>query len=162
MSFIRKNILLTGLLCLVTSVLLAGEKSAKFGSGYKAYEFSSHNSLLHSGRYFYGGYSYAFGDQFRNKVQFQISNSNREIDLDLTYVSAATAANIFYDIGIRTINLKKSTHYFGAYIGNDFNLNFFPKLDNKNFMWFNQSFTGVSTMSQFKLMNNTRIEFSSQ
>lgn len=159
MKIKKVNILLIGFVCLINTSLLAGEKSVKMGTGYKAYTLNSHNSILHSGRYFYGGYSYEFGSKFKNKVQFQISNSNREVDYDLTYVSAATAANIYYDLAIKTLSLKNSTHYVGANIGNDFNLNFFPKLDNDNFLWFNQSFAGLSIMSKFQLKNKARIDF---
>lgn len=160
MNFKRKNIILTGFLCLVYTFLFSGEKYVKYGMGYKTYEFTSHNNLIHSGRYLYGGFSYEFGNQYLNRVQFQVSNSNREVKLDILYVSAATAANIYYDFAIQTISLKKYTHYFGLHVGNDFNLNFFPKIDARNLLWFNQSFTGISMMSKYKLNNSNRIDFS--
>lgn len=155
----KLNIFLIGLFCLLNIALLGVEKSVKFGSGYKAFTLNTHKSLIHSGRYFYGGYSYEFGDKFKNKVQFQVSNSNREINLDLPYISAATAINIYYDWTIKTVSFKNSMHFIGANIGNDFNLNFFPKLDNKNFLIFNQSFFGLSMMSKFNLKNNSRVDF---
>ena len=128
--------------------------------GYKTFEFTSHNNLIHSGRYLYGGFSYEFGTKYLNRVQFQVSNSNREVKLDILYVSAATAANIYYDFAIQTISLKNSKHYFGFHIGNDFNLNFFPKIDARNLLWFNQSFAGISMMNKYKLNSNNSIDFS--
>jgi len=130
----------------------------KYGMGYKTYEFASHKKLIHSAKYLYGGFSYEFGNQYLNRIQFQISNSNREVEMDILYVSAATAANIYYDFTVQSIALKNSRHYFGFHIGNDFNLNFFPKIDNNNLLWFNQSFTGIAVMSKFELKKN-RIDF---
>lgn len=151
---------MTGLFCLVAFSLLAGEKSVKFGSGYKAYEYLNKESLLHSGRYFYGGYSYEFGDFLKNKVQFQVSNSNRSIKLEIPYVTASTAASIHYDFAVRTLKFNNSNHYLGIFIANNFDLNFFPKLDRDNFLWVNQSFTGIKMMNQFQINENSRIDFS--
>ena len=53
MSRFRRNILLTGVFCLVLHPLIAGEKSVKFGIGYKAYELNKNEKLIHSGRYFH-------------------------------------------------------------------------------------------------------------
>lgn len=158
MRLFRKHIFLAGLFCLVSSLLFAGEKSVKMGVGYKAYKNNSHEILLHSGRYFYGGYSYQFGRVFRNKVQFQISNSNREIKSDINYVSASTGTNIFYDFNYRFINLKNIKLHAGTFIGDDFVLNFFPKLDKDNFLWENQSFVGFSSSNNFLLTKNRRID----
>ncbi len=160
MNFKRKNIILAGLLCLVHTFLFSTEKCVKYGMGYKTFKYTSQNNLIHSGRYLYGGFSYEFGNQYLNKVKFQVSNSNREIKLDIIYVSAATAANIYYDFAIQTITLKKSSYYFGLHIGNDFNLNFFPRIDTRNLLWFNQSFGGISIISKYKLNNNNHINFS--
>ncbi len=161
MNLKRRDIILTGVFCLVYTFLFSTEKYVKYGMGYKTFEFTSHNNLIHSGRYLYGGFSYEFGNKYLNRIQFQVSNSNREMMLDILYVSAATAINIHYDFAIQTISLKKSRHYFGLHVGNDFNLNFFPKIDSRNLLWFNQSFTGLSLMSKYKLKNNNRIDFSS-
>ena len=160
MNFKRKNIILAGLFCLVCTFLFSREKQIKCGIGFKAFEFASHNNFIHSGKYLHGGFSYEFGNQFLHRVQFQVSNSNREIKLDIPYISAATAANIYYDFVIQSISLKNSRHYFGLHIANDFNLNFFPKIDTRNLLWFNQSFTGISIMSKYKLNKNyNRIDF---
>jgi len=157
----RKDIILTSFFCLVNTFLFSTEKYVKCGIGYKTFEFTSHNKLIHSGRYFYGGFSYEFGNSYLNRVQFQVSNSNREIMLDILYVSAVTAINLHYDFAIQTFSLKKSNHYFGLHLGNQFNLNFFPKIDHRNLLWFNQSFMGISVMSKWKLKKNNRIDFSS-
>jgi len=158
-SLFKRNILLTGVFCLVLHPLIAGEKSVKFGIGYKAYELNKNEKIIHSGRYFHGGYSYQFGNKFRNKVQFQISNSNREITLEFPYVSAATAANIYYDLNYRIITSKHSEHYIGAYLGDDFNLNFFPQVDHKNFVWENQTMIGISSMNNINFNKSNRIDF---
>jgi hypothetical protein len=155
----RRNILLAGIFCLVSTYSKAGEKSVKFGIGYKDYALNENDKLIHSGRYFHGGYSYQFGNEFRNKVQFQISNSNRELTLDFPYVSAATAGNIYYDFNYRVITCKNSEHYIGGYLGNDYNLNFFPKIDSKNFYWENQTMIGLSSMNNINFKKSNRLDF---
>lgn len=158
MSFIGKNSLLTGLLCFVSSLLFAQEKSVKLGAGYKSFQHISHEMALHSGKYLYGGFSYQYGNKVRNKIQFQVSNSNREVDLDLTYISAASAINTVYELNFQIFNSKSSSHHLGPYIGNDFNLNFFPKIDNSNFLWENQAFVGISSMNSIALSNSKRVD----
>ena len=128
--------------------------------GYKTFELKSHKNLIHSGKYIYGGFSYEFGNQYLNKVQFQISNSNREIELDIDYVSASTAGNIYYDFTIKSLSFKNFNQYFGFNLGNDFNLNFFPKIDNKNLLWLNQTFMGISLINKYKLSTTNRIDLS--
>ena len=154
-----KNIILTGLFCLVTLLTFAGEKSIKFGTGYKQIHFGSHEQLLHSGRYFHGGYSYQFGDLIKQQVHFQISNSNREVEFDLPYVSASTGANLFYSLNFRTFQNNVFHNHTGFILGNDFTLNFFPRIDNQNFMWENQIIGGISSLNCYKLSNNRRIDF---
>lgn len=151
MKKIEKNIVLVGILFLSISALFAGEKSIRLGSGYKVYNLPSHDFYFHSGRYFYGGYSHEFGKQAKQKFQFQIANSNREIELTLPYISAATSIDVSYEINFKAFNTKKSKHYFGVFTENSFQLNFFPKIDNKNFMWQNQSSVGFSSSNSYKL-----------
>lgn len=151
MKKIKKNIAFTGILFLSISALFAGEKSIRLGSGYKVYNLPSHDFYFHSGRYFYGGYSHEFGKQPKQKFQFQIANSNRELELAIPYISAATNIDISYEINFKAFSTKKSKHYFGVYTENSFQLNFFPKIDNKNFMWQNQSSIGISSSSSYKL-----------
>lgn len=158
MSLVRKHIFLTGFFCLVSLLNFAGEKSIKFGSGYKQIKHSSHKVLFHSGRYFNGGYSYLFGDAIKQKIQFQISNSNREIELDLPYVSASTGLNLFYDVNFRTIQTNKFENYLGLSIGNDFSLNFFPQIDTKNFLWESQAIGSISSLNSFSINKNQRID----
>lgn len=155
----RKYNLLTGLLCLVSTLLLSGEKHGKFGVGNKTYKLTSHENLLHSGKYFYGGFSFESGDRYLNKIQFQVSNSNRKVKLDISYVSAATAGNIYYDVAFKAISLKKFDNYLGIHIGNDFSIIFFPKIDDRNLLWFNQTFTGISLINKYKFSSNKRIDF---
>jgi len=159
LNFNRKNIILTGLFSLVFSLLFSGEKQIKYGVGNKNFKLASHESLLHSGIYNYGGFSYEFGDKFLKIVQFKVSNSNREIELDLVYVSAATTGNIYCDFAIKSISNKNMTNYVGLHVGNDFNLNFFPKIDDKNLLWFNQTFTGISFMNKYNFNSAKRIDF---
>ena len=127
--------------------------------GNKNYELTSHKNSLHSGKYFYGGFSYEFGDKFLKILQFQVSNSNRQMELDISYISAATAGNIYYDFAIKTVSFKKTSNYLGFHLGNDFNLNFFPKIDDKNLLWFNQTFTGISLINKYKFSSTKRIDF---
>lgn len=159
MHLFRRNILLAGFLCLLSTSSKAGEKSVKFGIGYKSFKLNEKDKLIHTGRYFHGGFSYQFGNKFRNKIQFQISNSNRELVLDFPYVSAATAGNIYYDFNYRIITSKYSEHYVGGYLGNDFNLNFFPKMDSENFHWENQTMIGISSMNNINFKKSNRIDF---
>jgi hypothetical protein len=127
--------------------------------GNKNFELFSHESLLHSAKYFYGGFSYEVGDKFLKIVQFKVSNSNREIELDIVYVSAATTVNTYCDFAIKSISYKKMTNYLGLHLGNDFNLNFFPKIDDKNLLWFNQTFTGISFINKYNFSSTNRIDF---
>jgi hypothetical protein len=159
LNYDRKNIILTGIFCFVFTFLFSGEKHIKYGMGKKNYELNSHKSTLHSGKYIYGGFYYEFGNNFLKIVQFKVSNSNREIELDIAYVSAATAGNIYYDFAFKSLSFKKMTNYLGFHIGNDINLNFFPKIDNKNLLWFNQTFTGISFISKYKFNSTSRINF---
>ncbi len=158
MNYKRKNTILTGFFCLIFISLFSGEKSVKYGVGNKTFKFNSDKNLIHSGKYFYGGFSYQFGDKYLNKIQFQVSNSNREIFLDISYISAATAGNIYYDIAVKSIPLKKTTNYFGVHLGNDFNLNFFPRIDDKNLLWLNQTFMGISLINKYYFSEENRIE----
>ena len=80
MKKIKKNIAFTGILFLSISALFAGEKSIKLGSGYKVYNLTSHDFHIHSGRYFYGGYSHEFGKQAKQKFQFQTLNVTKTLD----------------------------------------------------------------------------------
>tara|TARA_Y100000589_G_scaffold241231_1_gene228775 strand:+ start:1892 stop:2566 length:675 start_codon:yes stop_codon:yes gene_type:complete len=134
------------------------EKNVKYGVGYKTFYLNSKKNSIHSGKYFYGGFSYQFGDKYLNKIQFQVSNSNREIFQDILYISAATAGNIYYDIAFKSISLKKTTNYIGLHLGNDFNLNFFPKIDEKNLFWLNQTFMGISFLNRYYLSEEVWIE----
>ena len=151
MKKIKKNIAFTGILFLSISALFAGEKSIKLGSGYKVYNLTSHDFHIHSGRYFYGGYSHEFGKQAKQKFQFQIANSNRELELDVPYISASTSIDVSYEINFKAFGTKKSKHYFGVYTENSFQLNFFPKIDKKNLIWQNQSSVGISSLNSCNL-----------
>lgn len=159
MSLVRKHIFLTIFFCLVTLLTFAGEKTIKLGTGYKQIQNGSHKANLHSGRYFNGGYSYLFGDAIKQKVQFQISNSNREIELDIPYISAATGVNLFYDLNFRTIKTNKFENNVGGSVGNDFSLNFFPKVDRNNFLWESQAIGSLSSLNSYFLNEKSRIDF---
>ena len=127
--------------------------------GYETYESKSQKKFIHYGRYFYGGFSYEFEKKYLNKFRFQISNSNREMKLDIPYISAATAGNIYYDWTKEIVSSGNLKSYFGFHLANDFNLNFFPKIDSKNFSWFNQTFIGVSSINKYMIGSNSRIDF---
>ncbi len=158
MSLVRKHIFLAGYFCLVTILSFAGEKVIMIGSGYKQIKYGSHNTTLHSGRYFNGGFSFLTEGKTKQKVQFQVSNSNRELNLDLPYVSASTGINLFYDLSFRTIKTKSFENHSGIFIGNEFLLNFFPRFDNKNFLWENYSMTGISSLNSLNLKRNARVD----
>lgn len=130
----------------------------KIGMGYQGFTNNISQKLIHSGKYFYGGYYYQFGEKFRNKIQFQVANSNREMKFDFPYVSAATSLAIYYDLNYRIKTTKKSAHYLGCYFGDFFTLNFFPRIDHENFLWENQFLLGLSSMNNIRINHSKRID----
>ena len=64
-----------------------------YGMGYKTFEFTSLKTSFIQEDIFMADTTYEFGNNYLNRVQFQVANSNREIMLDILYVSAATAIN---------------------------------------------------------------------
>lgn len=159
---ILRNIISVVLLLILPTGLIAGEKFVKAGAGYKAFTEPTHKVYHHSGRYFYSGYGVTFGEKLLQTLQFQLSNSNRQVEYDLPYVSASTAVDVSHEFNFNIANFKNSKHYIGPYVGNSFSLNFFPKVDNQNFVWQNFASVGISTRNRFKLNGLYQVDFNAQ
>lgn len=136
----------------------AGEKSIKLGAGYNAFKLVSHDSYLHSGRYFYGGFNNSFGKNEQHFMQFQIANSNRELEIDLPYVSASTDFALNYAYLITVAKNKNSMHQVGPNVSTNAFLNFFPHIDAQNFTWQSQNSIGLRGSHSFKLKANKTFE----
>jgi hypothetical protein len=144
------------------SFVLAGEQTIKVGAGYKYFNAAFHNNKLHSGRYFSLGYGYSYGRKMNNHFQFQIANSNKEVNYELPYVSANTNLDISQEFNFPGYNKGKFTNYTGFYFNNSFDLNFFPIVDRKNIIWENHLVTGLSFRNQYKLNEKTSINLNIQ
>ncbi len=131
------------------------EKSMVFGFGSKLYE--NDNIIIHKARYIQGGYYYQFGDKYLNKFQFNVSNSSKEIELKIPYVTASTAFNVTYDFNFNIINNKSIKFYLGGYLSDNLILNFFPEVDKNDFDVINQSLMGISINNNFMLDNDISI-----
>ena len=133
--------------------LYSVEKSLSLGFGEKLYKDESKINL-HKSKHIQGGYMYKFGDKYLNKFQLNISNSSKEIKLEIPYVTASTLANLSYDMNFKLVNNKSTNIYLGTYLSNNLILNFFPKIDKGNINLINQSLVGVSSNNNFILDKN--------
>lgn len=146
------RLILIGLL-LTHLDLYSVEKSVSLGFGNKLYK-TSNGVIPHKAKYIQGGYSYQFGDKYLNKFQTNVSNSSKEIKLEIPYVTASTLANLTYDINFKFIDNKSMDIYLGTYLSNNFILNFFPKVNKSKLDLINQSLVGVSSNNNFILDKN--------
>lgn len=146
----------------LTSFCLGGEQTIKVGAGYKDYKAGGHNLVFHAGRYFYGGYGYSFGKNLSHKFQFQVANSNREVEYELPYVTANTNIDITQEFNFNIYNKGKFQFKAGGFIGNSLSLNFFPIIDTENFIWENLMMTGISSQSNYTLDSKNKILFNFQ
>ena len=103
------RLILIGLL-LTHLDLYSVEKSVSLGFGNKLYK-TSNGVIPHKAKYIQGGYSYQFGDKYLNKFQTNVSNSSKEIKLEIPYVTASTLANLTYDINFKFIDNKSMDIY---------------------------------------------------
>lgn len=158
---IIKHCILT-LLIGTSSLAFAGEQVIKVGAGYKSFKGSTHNSILHSGKAFSLGYGYSYGNKMLNHFQFQVSNSSKEVQYDLVYVSANSNIDLSQEFNFPFIKMGKFTNYTGLYFANNFSLNFFPKIDPDNFTWENQLISGFSTRNSYQLSNKESIDLNIQ
>ena len=142
--------------------VVAGEQTIKFGGGYKYINAASHNNKLHSGRYFELGYGYTFGNKTKNHFQFQVSNSNKEVLYEIPYVSANTNLDIYQEFNFPFYKNGKFINYSGFYFGNSFDLNFFPIVDRKNFIWENHLISGLSFRNLYQLSIKSSISLNIQ
>lgn len=140
----------------------AGVQTIKFGSGYKYVNATFHNNKLHSGRYFALGYGYTFGNKIQNHFQFQISNSNKEVFYEIPYVSANTNLDISQEFNFPCYKKGNFINYSGLYFGNSFDLNFFPIVDRKNFIWENHLISGLSSRNIYQLSIKSSININIQ
>lgn len=143
----------------IISPCFGGEQTIKTGIGYKEYISAGHNNLMHSGRYFYGGYGYTFGKVMLNRFQFQVSNSNKEVQYELPYVSANSNIDITQEFNFPVYKTERLRITAGGFVGNSFSLNFFPLIDNKNFIWENHTFVGISSQNTYAWKEYGDIKF---
>lgn len=165
MNFLKQHITLAGFFILLTGIyspVLSQQKTVKFGVGYKKSVAAIHKNLMHSGRYFYVGYGINYGKKMNNHFQFQVANSNKEVHYDLPYVSASTSIDVSQEFNFPIYNGKKSSFHFGPFIANSITLNFFPIIDNKNFIWENQTMTGISSRNSFKINGTSSVDLNFQ
>lgn len=141
---------------------LAGEQTIKLGFGYKEYKAGGHALTYHSGRYFHAGYGYSFGKNLSHKFQFQVSNSNREVQYELPYVTASTNLDVQQEFNFPILSIGKYSMQAGGFIGNSFSLNFFPLIDNNNFIWENLMLTGISSRNSFITSTKGSLELNFQ
>lgn len=135
----------------VSSSCFGGEKTIKAGVGYKEYKAGGHGLVFHAGRYFYGGYGYAFGKDLSHYFQFQVANSNREVEYDLPYVTANTNIDIIQEFNFKLYSKGRFNIKTGGYLGNSLSLNFFPIIDTENFIWENLIVSGISSQSKYAI-----------
>jgi hypothetical protein len=133
--------------------LYSVEKSISLGFGNKLYK-TSNGVIPHKAKYIQGGCSYQFGDKFLNKFQTNVSNSSKEIKLEIPYVTASTILNISYDINFKLIDNKLMNIYLGPYLSNNLILNYFPITDEDKFDVINQGLLGISSNNIFTLYDN--------
>lgn len=141
---------------------MAGEQTIKAGVGYKYLNSAFHNNKLHSGRYFSLGYGYSYGTKMQNYFQFQISNSNKEVNYELPFVTANTNLDISQEFNFPCYKKGKFTNHSGFYFNNSFDLNFFPVIDRENFIWENHLITGLSFRNLYQLKSKSSINLNIQ
>lgn len=165
MNFRKKHIILAGFLILLIgsySPVLAQHKTIKAGVGYKQSTASLHDISIHSGRYFFVGYGIDYGSKMKNHFQFQLSNSNREVQFDLPYVSASSSFDISQEFNFPIHIGKKTSYFIGPFVANAIAVNFFPTIDNDNFIWENQTMTGISSRNNFNINEFSSLDFNAQ
>ena len=151
------RLILIGLL-LTHLDLYCVEKSMVLGLGNKFYT-NYNNIVIHKARYIQGGYCYQFGNKYLNKFQFNVSNSSKEIELKIPYVTASTCFNIMYDFNLNIIDNKSMKIYLGGYLSDNFILNFFPEVDKNDFDIINQNLIGFSLDNNFMISDDINICF---
>lgn len=160
-----KNIVkqcLLALLIVSSSPLFGGIQTIKVGAGYKSFQSKAHNNIIHSGKNISLGYGYTYGKKMLNHFQFQVSNSSREVQYDLPFVSANSNLDISQEFNFPIIIKSKFKSHSGFYIANSFSLNFFPRINRDDFIWENQIISGLSSRNSYQINSKSSINLNIQ